>query len=859
MHSPQWGHRMREPVQDWPHSNEVETQVERILEQFSLEDKIKLVSGQFVRSSGLQPPAGLPAFNLCDGPAGIRSSPEATNTTHVTALPAPIALAATWSAELAHKYGDVLGLEAKLTGHNVLLGPAVDMARAPLAGRTFESFGEDPLLQSRMIVPEVQAIQAHGVQTCLKHFVVNNQEHDRNSIDVRIDDRSLHEIYLPPFEAAIKLGGAASVMGSYNRINGTFACENPQVLSSILRDELGFRGWVMSDFLANHSTVESANAGLEWELTMPFASRWREKLLEAVQQNQVTLETLNEMVRRILRPMVGLGILESGSEQPIPVLEHAAIALEIAEQSIVLLKNQNQLLPLSSSVKSIAVIGADADNVSAAGGGSALVKPPLCEISVLEGLRERAGSDVRVGYAPGTDPISTGALLSGPSAIPAAVFEAGLHATYWNNLNFEGEPVLSRLEPSVDFIRGFTDFEGGKLSAASQKSVPIPSSIEPRFSARWTGVLVPTSSGNHLLSLTCAGAARLFIDEQLVLEVQSQLELHPGSLHWNGSGATVSTVTRGFEVGKKYDIRLEYATEIPELHMLYGAQLRLGWQAPAGTLTPLMLEAVELARASDVAVIVARTLETEFMDRTSFELPNGQAKLIRAVGAVNPKTIVMLMSGSSLELSNWEDAVPAILEAWYPGQEQGHAVARVLFGDVNPSGKLPVTFPIAFDMFKTPSLEYPGSNGTVTYSEGLKIGYRAYDQSGIEPRYAFGFGLSYTTFAYSKLEITSSGQSFSLQFDLKNTGDHDGIEIAQVYLEMPASAEAPPKKLVGWARVSLKAGEQQSVTVTLDSQSLEHPFSRWNHGWQIVPGAYRVFVGRSSRDIELAGTLTVNP
>jgi beta-glucosidase len=849
--------RMTRPLLDWQHSSEVETQVEQMLEQFSLEDKIKLVSSQFVRSSGLQPPAGLPAFNLCDGPAGIRSSPEATSTTHVTALPAPIALAATWSTELAHKYGDVLGLEAKLTGHNVLLGPAVDMARAPLAGRTFESFGEDPLLQSRMVVPEVQAIQAHGVQACLKHFIVNNQEFDRNSIDVRVDERTLHEIYLPPFEAAIKLGGAASVMGSYNRINGTFACENPHVLSSILRDQLGFRGWVMSDFLANHSTVESANAGLEWELTMPFASHWREKLLETVQQNEVALETLNEMVRRILRPTIGLGMLESGNEQPIPVAEHAAIVLEIAEQSIVLLKNTNNLLPLSSSVKSIAVIGADADNVSAAGGGSALVKPPLHEIGVLEGLRERAGSDVRVEYAPGTDPIATGASLPGPSAIPASVLEGGLQTSYWNNLNFEGEPVLTRLESGVDFIRGFTDFECGKLSAASKKLEPIPSSVEPRFSARWTGVLVPHVTGDHVLSLTCAGLAKLFVDEQLVLEAKSEIQLHSGSLHWNGSGAAVSTVTLKLEAGKKYAIRLEYVMELPELHMLYGAQLRFGWQAPAGSLTPLMLEAVELARRSDVAVIVARTLETEFMDRPNLELPNDQALLIRAVSAVNSKTIVVLMTGSSVEIERWEYSVPAILEAWYPGQEQGHAVARVLFGDVNPSGKLPLTFPIS--LAHMPSLEYPGSNGKIAYSEGLNVGYRGYDQSGIEPKYPFGFGLSYTTFAYSNLEIASTGNMFTLRFNLENTGNRDGFEIAQVYLEMPASAKAPPKKLVAWARASLEVGEQKSVTVTLDSQSLERPFSSWKDGWEIVPGAYRVFIARSSRDIELAGSFTVNP
>ncbi len=849
------GNKMREPVQNWQHSSEVQVQVERMLEQFSLPDKILLVSGQFVRSSGLQPPAGLPLFNLCDSPAGIRTSPEATNTTHVTALPAPIALAATWSTDLAQKYGNVLGREAKLTGHNVLLGPAVDMARAPLAGRTFESFGEDPLLQSRMVVPEVQAIQRHGVQTCLKHYIVNNQEFDRNSIDVHVEERTLHEIYLPPFEAAIKLGGAASVMGSYNRINGEFVCENPHVLSHILRDELGFRGWVMSDFLANHSTVESANAGLDWELTMPFTSHWREKLLDAVQKNEVTLETLNEMVRRILRPTIGLGMLESGNEQPIPVAEHAAIALEISEQSIVLLKNTARFLPLSSSLKSIAVIGADADSVSAAGGGSALVKPPLREISVLQGLRERAGSGVRLEYAPGTDPIATGALLPGPSAIPASVLEGGLQATYWNNLHFEGEPVLTRLETNVDFMRGFVDFEAAKLSAASQKSEPIPASVEPRFSARWTGVLVAPSSGDYMLSLTCAGAAKLFVDDKIVLEAKSVIQLHSGSLHWNGSGAAVSTVTLKLEAGKKYVIKLEYINDLPELHMLYGAQLRLGWTMPEGALSPTMREAVELARHSEVAVIVARTLETEFMDRSNFELPNDQARLIRAVSAVNPNTIVVLMSGSSIETASWEQHVPAMLEAWFAGQEQGHAVARVLFGDVNPSGKLPLTFGRSQNPLHS-SLEYPGENGEVYYSDGLNVGYRGYDSRNIKPQYEFGFGLSYTSFEYSNLEINQH----TLSFEIKNAGERTGIEIAQLYLEPPKAAKAPPKKLAGWVRVNLQAGETQRVTIALEADSLERPFSLWNtetNRWEIVPGEYGILIGASSSDIRLTGQLMV--
>jgi beta-glucosidase len=408
----------------------------------------------------------------------------------------------------------------------------------------------------------------------------------------------------------------------------------------------------------------------------------------------------------------------------------------------------------------------------------------------------------------------------------------------------------------VDYIRGFVDFEGAKLSAASQKYVPIPASIEPRFSAQWTGVLVAPSSGDYMLSLTCAGAAKLFIDDKIVLEAKSVIQLHSGSLHWNGTGAAISTVTLKLEAEKKYAIKLEYINDLPDMHMLYGAQLRLGWTMPDGALSPTMGEAVELARRSEVAVVVARTLESEFMDRSNFELPNDQARLIRAVSAVNPNTIVVLMSGSSIETDSWVHEVPAILEAWYAGQIQGHSVARVLFGDVNPSGKLPLTFPKS--LVHMPALEYPGADGTITYSEGLNVGYRGYDTLEIEPQYEFGFGLSYTGFEYSNLEINQH----TLRFEIKNTGEHAGIEIAQLYLEPPKAAKAPPKKLAGWARINLQAGETQQVTIGLDATSLERPFSILNvdaNRWEIVPGEYGALIGASSRDFRLTGHLLVSP
>ncbi len=836
--------------------------VEALLEQLTLEDKVRLVSGQLVKNGEFAAPAGMPLFTLTDGPAGVRTSPDATTAAAATAMPAPIALAATWDSSLAEQYGNVLGAEAAATGHNVLLGPAVDIARIPVGGRTFESFGEDPLLQSRLIVPEVQAIQRHGVMVCLKHYVVNNQERDRNSVNVHVDSRALFEIYLPPFEAAIKLGGAASLMASYNQINGDYACENPIILNQTLRDELGFRGFVMSDFLANHSTAQSANAGLGWELTMPHVSQWRSKLLEAVGHGDVRHEVLDEMVRRILRPTVGLGLLEPKEQREIPVEVHAKIALEIAEQGMVLLKNVNQFLPLSSAVKSIAVIGADASNVAAAGGGSALVQP-LRAVSVLEGLLARAGDDVLVDYAPGADPVTAGALLLGAPAIPSSVMrQSTWHAQYWDNLEFAGVPKLERAEPCIEINRGFLDMPGFKVSPTSSTLKPLSQHLPYQFSARFTGTIIAPASGEYVLNLTLIGTARLFVANTLVLEVQNhdtivnpaQRAANNNGIPWGGAGAKTFTHVIRLEENQELEMVLEYLGDVPAFGFLYGAQLRLGWQMPEGTLTPAMKEAVKLAQRSELAVIVARTFETEAMDRPDLFLPNDQARLIRAVVSANPNTVVVLMTGSSVETGSWQENVPAILEAWFAGQEQGFALARVLFGDTNPSGKLPLTFGQGQDLHSR--LEYPGENGEVYYSDGLNVGYRAYDSGHIKPQYEFGFGLSYTSFEYSNLEVNQH----TLRFEIKNTGQCTGIEIAQLYLEPSKAAKAPPKKLAGWARVKLQAGETRQVTIELDADSLERPFSSWNmdtNSWEIVPGEYGVLIGASSRDIRLTGQLMV--
>ena len=846
----------------WDNSPEVEARVEALLARLTLADKIDLVSGlaDVVGQPGaLRPDSPLPSLTLSDGPGGVRQGGPAAVGRVVTAFPAPLALAATWDPDLARIYGEAVGVEMRATGHNVMLGPAIDLARAPLAGRTFESFGEDPLLQARLVVPEVEAIQAQAVQVCLKHYIANNQEHRRNSIDVRIDERTLRELYLPPFAAAVGRAGAASVMGSYNRINGTFACENPFTLTTLLREELGFKGWVMSDFMAIHDTVAPALAGLDWELG---PRHWGAKLLEAVEGGQVPGEQIYAMVRRILRATIGLGLIERPlSSEIVPAERHALIAREIAEQAIVLLKNDG-LLPLDpAAIKSIAVIGPDADNLGAAGGGSGQVVP-FNGTSVVDAVRARLSEHVRVAYAPGVDAVGPGTLLAGPTAVASSVLRTadggrGLRAEYWNTPDFAGEPKLTRVDAQVDILRGPFGLPG--MEPISPKVVRLPNDLAPAFSARWTGKMIPPSSGTYTLSLTCLGSGRLWVNDALLIEAPWPGSPDDGDIEKlaTGGGAQVVSAPIDLVAGVPVSLRIEYAADAPGIMFVFGGQIRFGWLTPEDTVLPDIAAAAELAAGCDVAVVVAHTFESEFFDRTRLELPNDQDRLIRAVVAANPRTAVVLMNAGPVQVMPWEPEVSAIVEAWFAGQEQGEAVARVLFGDVNPSGRLPLTFPRS--LVETPlctAEQYPGVAGALHYTEGLGVGYRGYDQRGIEPQYPFGFGLSYTAFEYGDLAVmplTSAGaEAIEVSFELRNVGKRAGVEIAQVYLESPAAADAPPQRLVGWARVPLEAGEAKRVVVTIDPASDEHPCSRWTlAGWTRVCGDYVVRVSASSRDHRL--------
>jgi len=849
-------------------------QVAALIERLSIPQKVALVSDHTEQDTQ-DLPDDIPEFVPADGPAGVRIMIGDDEPGRSTSLPAPILLAATWDTDLARQYGDIIGLEMVATGHNVLFGPAVDIARVPVGGRTFESFGEDPLLQSRMIVAEVRAIQAHGIQCSIKHYILNNQEYQRSSIDVHIDESTLRHIYLPPFAAAIEQGQATSLMGSYNRVRGVYACENSYLLSTILREQLGFQGWVISDYMATPSTAEAANAGLDKELG---SGKRGHKLVAAVEDGQVPVDTLNRMVRHLLDPSLAFSShRQVQGERSFSVTEHGELARTIAEQGIVLLKNQDELLPLSDeSIRSVVIIGADADNVSAAGGGSANVQPSY-GVSVLEGIQHRLDDDIPVHYEAGTDPIGDGVLLPGLPAIPSDFLRPsedhtevhGTQVKYWDNPDFSGEPDLTRIEPFIETNCGFPDVIDG-FNVSSPKLPPSPKFVG-QSSSRWTAHLTPPVDGEYLLSITAMGTVRFFLNGELLIDsdtaepVSSSNPRIPEGISmadWSTCAVYVYQVAVNLVGNESCEIQIDYAADSPGGWFVQPAVLRLGWAPPSEVVSPTMQAAIDRATQSDVAIIVARTYESEEFDRSDINLPRQQGQLIRLVSAVNPRTIVVVMSGGPVETESWEASVPGILEAWYAGQEQGNAIARVLFGDVNPCGKLPLSFP--HDLDQTPvssSAQYPGIDGLVRYSEGQFVGYRGYEFYDIEPMYPFGFGLSYTTFEYDGLEINPSvmqaDHPLEVSFDVTNTGKCEGAEIAQIYLQFPPSVPVPPKQLVGWAKVSLKPGETRRVTVTLDSRSPDHPFSYWDdstQSWVIALGEYSMLVGASSRDIRCQGT-----
>lgn len=830
----------------WDASPAVEARVQTILSQMTNEEKADLATGELNNFFGFYnnpiERLGIPALTMADGPVGVRvANPNVDQRS--TQLPSGTALAATFDRRLARRYGEILGQESFHTGHNVLLGPTLDITRTPLWGRAFEGLGEDPLLSGTLGAQITEGIQSYPVMATLKHPFAYNQETDRFDVDARLSDRALREIYVRPFEIAQEQAGPGSMMCSFNRVNGPHACEHP-ALNTILKQQLRFQGFVMSDYNATPSTVQAANNGLDQEQPGdqgPGSANFGERLLAAVAAGQVSQARLDDMARRILRPMVGLGLFDRHPTNSAWDREqNRAQARTVAARGMVLLKNRRDLLPLRNEVRSVAVIGPDADNISAQGGGSSVASHPTGAVSPLEGIAAAATGEVR--YRQGVDGISEGDLLPGPAPVPSSLLTpvggaagTGLSASYWSNTTFEGEPHLTQVDPNVNVNFGFQNFPG--FNAASPK-IPTPRgdfALLGDLSARWEGVLTAPAAATYQLGLTARGDARLYVNGELFVE-------HTGALSSVGRSITL-------QQGQQIQVRIEYAA--PALNTYQGGQVRLFWEHPESVMSPMMQAAVTAADQSRVAVVVVRDYETEGVDRPSLALPKEQEQLIRAVAAVNPRTIVVLETGTVSRVAPWIRGTRAVIQAWYPGQEQGNAIADVLFGRVNPSGHLPASVP-------RNEAQVPGIGvGVTNFTEDVLVGYRGLGR-GQNPSFAFGHGLSYTDFRYRNLRVTrdrSTGGA-TVRFTVRNVGDRRGIDVPQVYVGRLRGTEgaSPWRQLVGFKAVTVRPGRQRVVRIQVPPESLSF-WSTSQQQWVRASGKVAFHVGHSVERTELRDRL----
>jgi beta-glucosidase len=839
-----------------------------LLQAMTLEEKGELMSNdpagaaEFAYYNAPIERLGIPALQMFDAGSGLRlggASLPGTGST-ATAMPSTLLLAASFDPRLATRYGRTVAEEVRALGSNVLLGPNADIIREPWWGRANETESEDPFLTGAIVAPFVKAVQDEGVIANLKHYNVYTQEINRccgqNSV---VDERTIQEIYTPGWEAAVKRGGLGSTMCSFNKINGAYACDSKHMLTDVLKRQLGFKGFVLSDFGAVHDTIASLNNGLDME-TGVRAFYTPETIAAAVRSGQVSLATVNEHVLRILRTMFAFGLFdEEYARSAIPVQAHGDVARDIADRGIALLKNDNGALPLSARTGSIAVIGGDADRAVSQGGASHVT--PTYQVSILDGLRNRAPAGTTVDWSPGVDRVGPTSMLPGPAAVPSSVLspgggstEVGLAADFFGNTDLAGDPIVSRTEPGVRYDQGFL---GGSPAFASLYGSALDPTPADARSVRYTGTFTAPTTGAYAFSLSGFGDAQMFVDGELAIDMTGQDGIR-----------TLSSPTLQLDAGDTREIVVEYRATRPLVPNLEAGSLQLGWTHPADALSPDMQDAVDLARDAEVAVVFATTFESEQRDRGSLSLPNDQDQLIRAVSSVNPNTVVVLGTGGPVTMP-WLRQVPAVVDAFYAGQEQGNAIADVLFGDVNPSGKLPVTFPRDESQPRQLGIQNPWDTIgqlDVPFSEGIFVGYRGYDQKDLEPLFPFGHGLSYTKFAYGGLAVRAGGggggggasaAGASVQFTLTNTGHRTGAESAQVYVgRLPTSVPTPPRQLAGFAKVTLSPGESERVTVTLDRRALSY-YNTSAQRWVTPNGRVPISVGSSSRDLRLTGSVAV--
>ena len=804
-------------------SRDVETKVDSMLKQLSLEEKVDLISGVddfYIRDIKH---IGLPRLKMADGPWGVRNYGPATTF-------GGIGLAATWDPELARRVGTEIGRDARARGVHFILGPGVNIYRAPMCGRNFEYFGEDPYLTSRLAVAYIEGLQSQGVSATIKHYMGNNSEYDRHNSDSLIDERTMREIYLPAFEAAVKEAHVGAIMDSYNFTNGQHMTQNGYLNTDVAKKDWGFSGIMMSDWDSTYDGVAAANGGLDLE--MPSGKFMnRSTLLPAIQSGKVSEATIDDKVRRILRTAIQFGWLDRDqTDRSIPLLnpEGDRSSLEAARSGMVLLKNEGNLLPFDKGkIRTIAVIGPDAYPANPIGRGSAAVQP-FFALSYLQGIATYLGGSVQLYYHSGLPSLEEMATTTAFTT-EANGGTRGLKAEFFWNTELSGKPSATQIDKFVS------------LQPSSNRD-----ERESRFSERWTGYFTPKTPGTHMAFVEGPGengGYRLFIDKKLVID------------NWKKWYALLSQASVPLSAGPHL-VELDY--------YLDGASgernIKFGIVRPDALVSP---EAKALAARAD-AVVLAIGFDTHSEGESSdrlFRLPPGQDELVNQIVEANKNTAIVITSGGGVDMSTWIDHVPVILQSWFSGQQGSTALAQLLFGDYSPSGRLPVTFERRWEDNPVHDSYYPNAGDTkVRYSEGVFVGYRGYDKSGTKPLFPFGFGLSYTTFAFNNLSISpatvSGDQPVTVSFDVTNTGKRSGAVVAQVYVREPhATVPRPPKELKAFAKPFLNPGETRHITATLDRRAFSY-YDVKSHGWTVDPGEFQIMVGQSSAQIDLTGTLT---
>lgn len=747
----------------------------------------------------------LPRVGLYAGPGGRGSQAPPPRTSGITVFPHSHVLAASWDRSLAERVGKATGEE--FAGRGTAF-PMININRTWHWGRTADTFGEDPFLTAEMVVPEIAAIQGQHVISILKHYLANNQETDRQTVDERIPERALNEIYLHAWKQSVERAHVAGVFCAYNAVNGAFSCANPTLLGTLR--SWGFDGFVFPEPVSD--SVSAVKAGSD--LLAPGV------IDSAVKSGKLDASVVDLIAFRLLVPYFRLGVYDvpvAPADAKAGTPEHRRIAEEVAEQGAVLLKNKGSVLPLNG-IRSLAIFGDDAGKNASMQMTTSNV--PIENPSIpVDAITARAGSTVKVSYMAGT-----------PGLGPLQEMQAKFDAAFYSSADLTGSAVLSRSDPAVDLAKLPPPPQIAPAGGRGQGNAPrVP------WSARWTTTLTPAATGRYRFSLTGSGTARISAGGSLI-----------GAIMKSDSAVTV-TGGADLSAGKPVDVTIQYMSQGRS------ANLRVGMQPPE----PEALASIQkAAKEADVAIVFAGERSGESMDRTTLTLPGDLDNMIETVAAANPRTVVVLNTAGAVAMP-WIDKVAGVIWAGYPGAFDGSSIAALLFGDANPSGKLVMTFPSSEQQGPaTRPDEYPGDGKVVNFTEGLLVGYRWFDAKTQTPLFPFGHGLSYTTFKYAGLKIERGGASQTVKVEVTNRGAREGAEVVQLYLGFPEAAGEPPKQLKGFEKVWLKPGERKTVSMVVNRDSLS-VWDETTHAWKLVPGTYAVNVGSSSRDIRLRGSFTI--